>query len=640
MGGNGRSRFPASRLQGGIAEFRCSCVVHRAIPQEEARKGIRRVLRRLTDRGSVVEAGIGLIDLLVSITVLLVVMVPAAYLIDSTVQQTASAREQVSGTELAEQELEVLNNYPLTTLEGFLNKTVVQTTPFVTGIKYTVSTYLTWQGVGSQPDLCQSGSPPQSISATSIVTWGSGPTQNIAEQSVIDPPYTQPSFELGSALNSGTKYTSIVATTAQSISAGSTLTIGAGTSQDQNVTVPSNQSGTTITVTSFTANASYPATTPVALPDEGFLGVQINGVKGTAPSAVAGVSVQLTSVTNGSSATFVPDSNGCVYEEELPGTSYVTLGSSTTPPFVDQYENVAPSTQNLPYSEQVVSAGSATIWTATFNQGGKVNFAPSGGVGVATGTPVSVGNTGIPTSSWTTVVAAGSSATSATLYPFSSSYTVWYGDCLAEEPAGPATVSVTQGGTYSASITGLVNLTVQPETSSGANNPGATTAATVQDPVSTDNCPADVLTLPTSSSTVTKPEAAVVETTRSDTSGVQTTNGSSTIKDPAILASDVGKQVTGPGIPAGSYVGTPNPGVSFPLWKSPVSPGPTQNATATSTSLTIVLTGENYSVTVTGTDGKSTKVSVLVNPGGAVCTSGCVSAAFQASGNPIQVKVA
>ena len=115
---------------------------------------------------SAVEAGVGLVDVMVAITVLLVVMVPAAYLIDTTVQQTASAREQVTATELAEQELESLNNDSLTQLESSLDTTVLQSKTTVAGQLYRVSTYLTWQGVGSQPDLCSSGSPPQSISAT------------------------------------------------------------------------------------------------------------------------------------------------------------------------------------------------------------------------------------------------------------------------------------------------------------------------------------------------------------------------------------------------------------------------------------------------------------------------------------------
>jgi Tfp pilus assembly protein PilV len=614
-------------------------VAPRALRRHSVTGGIRKVLSRLPRRDSVVEAGVGLVDVLVAITVLMVVMLPAAYLIDSTVQQTASAREQVSATELAEQELETLNNEPLTQLEAWLDQTVVQSTQTVAGQSYKVSTYLTWQGVGSEPDLCSSGSPPQSISASAIVSWGSAPINSLAEQSVIDPPYTQPSFTLSTALTSGHVYTSITATTSQTISAGSTLTIGAGTSQDQTVTVPSNQTGTTIAVTSFTANATYPYETPVALPDEGFIGVQVDGVSGSAPTGVTAVSVQVTSVTTGAVSTYYPDSNGCVYEEELPGTYYVTLGSYTTPPFVDQYENAAPSTQNLPYSEQVVTAGSATIWTATYNQGGKVNFVPSGGVAVAGGTPVSVGNTGIPTSSWATVVAAGSSTTSATLYPFTSSYSVWYGDCLAEEPASASTVSAVAGGTSSVSISGLVNLTVEPVSNATGTTayPGATVTATVADPVSADACPSDVLTLPTSSTSVTQPEAAVVETSRSD-AGSGTTISTDKITDPSIATTDQGKQVTGPGIPAGSYVGTVTAGASFLLWKSPVSSGGTQNATATGTNVTIVLTGETYTVNV---QGAANPVHITINPGGVVCTSGCITTqvgTFIASGSALKVQ--
>ena len=498
------------------------------------------------------EAGVGLLDVLVAITVLMVVMIPAAYLIDSTVQQTASAREQVTATELDEQELETLNNASLTQLEASLDVSQVASSPRVGGTKYTVSTYLTWQGVGSQPDLCQSGSPPQSISATVSTSWGKGAAQKIAEQSVIDPPYTQPTFTLASALKSGTTYTSIVANAIQTLATGSVLTVGAGTSQDQTVTVSSPPTTTTISVSSFKANSTYSTGTPVALPDEGFIGVQIDGVSGSAPAGVTGIPVQITNIPSsgsGTTTTYYPDSNGCVYEEALPGTYYVTLGSNTSPPFVDKYENPAPTTLNSPvYADQVVSAGSATIWQATFNQGGTVNFSAPGSVPVAGGVPVSVGNSGIPGTNWTTVIPTTSSATSATLYPFTSNYTVWYGDCLAEEPAAASTMAVTGGGTGSVTVTGLIDLTVQPDTTSGTAGAAASTTVQVADPVAGDGCPGDTFTLPTSTATVPS-EAAVVDGSRSDTTGVSTQLGSDVITDPSILASDQGKEVTGPGIP-------------------------------------------------------------------------------------------
>ena len=158
------------------------------------------------------------------------------------------------------------------------------------------------------------------------MSWGVAPINSLAEQSVIDPPYTQPVFVLGAGLTSGRSYTSITASAAQTLSTGSILTIGAGTAHDQTVTVSASTTTTTINVTSFTANASYPKNTPVALPNEGYLGVQVNGVTGTAPASVSAVSVTITSVTSGASTTYTPDSNGCVYQDEVPGKYYVTLG--------------------------------------------------------------------------------------------------------------------------------------------------------------------------------------------------------------------------------------------------------------------------------------------------------------------------
>jgi hypothetical protein len=471
------------------------------------------------------------------------------------------------------------------------------------------------------------------------VTWGTARTQKIAEQSVIDPPYTQPSFSLASALKSGTTYSSIVSNTAQTLTTGSVLTIGAGTSHDQTVTVSSPPTTTTIAVSSFTANAAYPMSTPVALPEEGFIGVQINGFTGTAPNGVTGIPVQITNIPStgtGTSTTYYPDSNGCVYEEEMPGNFYVTLGSTTTPPFVDKYENPAPTTLNSatnPYNEQVVSAGSTTIWTATFNQGGTVSFSAPGSVPVALGVPVSVGNSGIPGTNWAVVVPTTSAGTSATLYPFTSAYTAWYGDCLAEEPSSAATSTVTAGSTSSLLVPGLVDLTVTPETSTGASDPVASTTAQLEDPITADNCPSDTFTLPAASTS----EAAVVESTRTDTSGVTTTLSSATIVDPSIQAGDLGKLVTGPGIPANSYVGTVTANTSFVLRVSPVSSGATQPASATGTG-PITLSGETYNVTVSGTSG-SKVAGVLVNPNGVMCNTNCtVTGTFLAPGSPIVVK--
>jgi len=66
-----------------------------------------------------------------------------------------------------------------------------------------------------------------------------------------------------------------------------------------------------------------------------------------------------------------------------------------------------------------------------------------------------------------------------------------------------------------------------------------------------------------------------------------TTSASPTVTDPATIASDVGKGVSGPGIPTGAYILTVTPGVSFTI---------SVNATATASAQTIIVGPRQSSV--------------------------------------------
>ncbi len=83
------------------------------------------------------------------------------------------------------------------------------------------------------------------------------------------------------------------------------LTIGADTSTSQVVQVASagDPGNTSVPVNTFTANATYPVGTPVALPGEGYLAVQVDGESGSAPSDVSQVTVQIQNTATGSAAT-------------------------------------------------------------------------------------------------------------------------------------------------------------------------------------------------------------------------------------------------------------------------------------------------------------------------------------------------
>jgi hypothetical protein len=453
-------------------------------------------------------------------------------------------------------------------------------------------------------------------------------------------------------------YTVVYSSTAQTIAAGSTLLIGSGTSlATTTVTVSSSaNNSTTINVNSFTAAAAYPAGTPVSLSNEGYLAVQVDGASGSAPAQPSKVSVQIQETadandnpTTGTTVqTYTPDTNGCVYVEEPPAYYTVALSSSTTPPFIDTSLDLSPSSVPPQSAPQQVTSGSTTTWTWSYDQAANVTFASSNSVSIAGRIPVSVFNSGLTLSgsgNWTTVVAAGTSGSSAYLYPFTSPYSsVWYGDCLAEQPVALATVTATEGGSETATMGGLAALDITPETASGGTDYGAAVTATVADPNNgSDSCPTDSFTLPSTSSTpaVATSQAAVVQATREDT-GATLTSASASVTDSSISSADFDRSVTGTGVPANSYV-TSISGTSFTLCSVMVASASTTCPTTqkftgtTTTSGTIYLTGNVYTVNV-GNGGNN--ATIYVTSGGEYCTSGCPSAStkYLATGSPAAVE--
>jgi len=135
------------------------------------------------------EHGFGLLEVLLSLTVLLLVLIASSYLVDSVVQQAAFNRQRVSAAELAEQYLETTSNATLSSLQADISRDVLLTATPITvgGINYSVWSHLEWAGTGSAPSLCSSGNPPQVVRATMTVKWGNN--QSLGETSVVDPPY-------------------------------------------------------------------------------------------------------------------------------------------------------------------------------------------------------------------------------------------------------------------------------------------------------------------------------------------------------------------------------------------------------------------------------------------------------------------
>ena len=134
------------------------------------------------------EGGFGLIEVIVSLTVLLLITLATAFILDDVVKQAATSREKVAATELAEQWLEQLSNAPISSLQGYIARDVQLTAQpvVVAGIGFTVWGHLEWADTGVTHSLCTSGNPPQVIRATVTVKWSS---QSLGETTIINPPY-------------------------------------------------------------------------------------------------------------------------------------------------------------------------------------------------------------------------------------------------------------------------------------------------------------------------------------------------------------------------------------------------------------------------------------------------------------------
>jgi len=410
------------------------------------------------------------------------ILVSTSYVIDTVSTQASNARERVSATQLAEQWLETVANWPLTTLQADIGQNVTLATTSVAGIPYKVTGHFDWLDTGSSHSLCKSGSPPQVITSQVTVSWVSS---SLTETTVINPPYG-------------------------------------------------------------TVN-----------PSDGYIAVQIEGASGSPPAAVTTVPVTITPV-GGSAQAFVPDSNGCVFTQETPGLYNVQLGSPAGGPvFIDGQESFRPcdcSTTSPPSDVTVVVGLTTDAVFPDFDQASVVQFQANGLALPATGMPVSVANSSLEPSGWTTVIPAGSPSTGADLFPYVSGYAVWYGDCLAEEPSPATQIATSPGTSSSAGVGGLSLLELAITNSSGDPVSGDTASATVEDPNPSDGCPSDVFGL--SAPIQSGPQSG------SSTTALPAETYSVTVTDPGKGQTTVTLQVTTTGVVEGQNTyqdGTPVP---------------------------------------------------------------------------------
>jgi|GEM_PF-4219521 len=241
----------------------------------------------------------------------------------------------------------------------------------------------------------------------------------------------------------------------------------------------------------------------IDIPGDGYLSVQINGEGGTnSPPAdkasLVNVQVEVTPA-GGSMTVYNPDQYGCVYLEEPAGANYTVAVASPSggPTFITSQEVTSPAA-----TAQIIDVKTAgLVYGATFryDEAGTVNWSPAGSAPAATGMPVSILNGGNLTGGTLVVNAPGASATSDLLFPYSTPYSIWYGDCapvagvIQEEPASPTTFSITQQGTSAASITGLYGLSIQATRAAGftsGKQPNSASALVADPNQTTDGCPA------------------------------------------------------------------------------------------------------------------------------------------------------
>jgi hypothetical protein len=260
----------------------------------------------------------GLIEVVVALALLMMTMIPMGYLLTSIAQQSATVRQKVAATGLAEQLLSQYNTLPLAQLlakAGGLPATVPAPDQTLGGAVYHSQVQLQWAETGLNGNLCQPGSTPQVISAIAKVWWGAGATSatttdEVQEQTVINPPYGY--------LQSG----------------------------------------------------------------QGFLAVQVDDAAGNPLVTPAGLSVNATVTPDpftgtGSDTLLVPSNpvtplnSGCIFISALNLTYTVKLHGSTGSPyqFVDNHETPIPSSPSLQ-----VRTGVTASATMVYDEGGAMSL--------------------------------------------------------------------------------------------------------------------------------------------------------------------------------------------------------------------------------------------------------------------------
>jgi hypothetical protein len=131
----------------------------------------------------------GLLEVVLAISLLLLIIVPMSYLFTNVIAQSNAARQSVTAIQLADSLVEQLNyTGPPNDANGQpeVGVTLAEGTPTVSGTKYTETALFSWSPAGSgTPDLCTSGLAPELLLQVTV-TWS--PNHTITDSTLLNYP--------------------------------------------------------------------------------------------------------------------------------------------------------------------------------------------------------------------------------------------------------------------------------------------------------------------------------------------------------------------------------------------------------------------------------------------------------------------
>jgi len=175
-----------------------------------SRRGTGRALWTVTLQRRRGEDGVSVVEVVLAFAILLLVLVPVSYVLMNAISQSGGAVQKTAALSIAEQYIECFNNngppvnannlpnvgQPIQLLSNSPSACLAGPGYVTTegGVGYKASATFNWTNNGSgNPDLCASGSPPQSMDLTVTISWSS--SNSVTDTTVLNfPPPSVPAY--------------------------------------------------------------------------------------------------------------------------------------------------------------------------------------------------------------------------------------------------------------------------------------------------------------------------------------------------------------------------------------------------------------------------------------------------------------